>query len=330
MKKRATKLMSGLLAVGLLAGCGAKDAPAPPVEETGKTVEEMLGLDQATVPVYYEGTAYFQNPHVENFLILGIDQLGTAQESGSYNGGGQADVILLAIVDHLQKCYTILQINRDTMVDVDILGVRGDVVGTRHEQIALAHAYGTGMKDSCENAASAVSRFLYDAEIDGYVSLRMEAIPVLNDAVGGVTVTIEDDFSSDDPTLIEGATVTLMGDQALHFIRGRMQVGDGSNESRMRRNRTYMEALKQSMDAKLEEDPQFLIRLYDAVFPYMVTNIGSKTLTHVAEQCRDYENRGIVTLPGAAVDGEEFTEFHVEDRDVKELALQLFYLSENK
>lgn len=50
--------------------------------------------------------------------------------------------------------------------------------------------------------------------IDGYAMVNVGAVSVVNDMVGGVTVTIEDDFSEVDPTLKMGETVTLMGEQA--------------------------------------------------------------------------------------------------------------------
>ena len=58
--------------------------------------------------------------------------------------------------------------------------------------------------------------------IDHYVALSMDAVPVINDAVGGVAVRCMDDLTAYDPSLTEGAEITLMGDQALYYVRARM------------------------------------------------------------------------------------------------------------
>ncbi len=335
MKKKY--IVYGILGLALIGGLLAiphfinQNAGENPQSQTGgKTVEQMLGMDEEVPPVYYEGKNYYLNPDVDSYLLMGVDLMGETQSSGSYNGGGQSDVMLLLVVDHAQKQYTVLQINRDTMTEVDVLGVRGDIVGTRTEQIAVAHAYGSGLKDSCQNAVRAVSNLLYDAEIDGYASFRMEAIPVLNDMVGGVPVHIEDDFSIDDPTLIKGETITLKGDQALHYIRGRVNVGNGTNEERMVRHRAYMDSFRTQLEARLEQDPQFLIKLYDAAAPYVVTNIGSATMEDIAEQCSQYKSNGIVTMDGESRLGEIYMEHYLNENSAKEMALRLFYTEKNE
>lgn len=49
-----------------------------------------------------------------------------------------------------------------------------------------------------ENTVDAVSTLRKGQKIDGYAMINMSAIQVVNDMVGGVTVTIEGDFSERD------------------------------------------------------------------------------------------------------------------------------------
>lgn len=292
----------------------------------GQTVEELLGIgDGDEALVNFEDKWYQYNPDVEAYLFVGVDKEGKAQASSSYNGGGQADVLFLLVLDKAQSFFHVLQINRDTITEVEVLGVRGDVVGTDLQQIALAHYYGDGMKNSCENTVRAVTNFLYGAQIDGYASIQMDAIPVLNDMVGGVTVKVEDDFSQVDPTLVQGETVTLSGDQALHFIRGRSSVGDGSNISRMGRHRTYLHGFDQAMGAAMKDDPELILKLYAEVQNYMVTDMGSGTASRIAQQCQSYENKGIVTIEGEARLGEKYMEFYPDEASLMRTVLELFY-----
>lgn len=52
----------------------------------------------------------------------------------------------------------------------------------------------------------------------------MDGIVEMNDLLGGVTVTVEDDFSQVDSSLVMGKRVTLTGQQALTFVRSRRGV----------------------------------------------------------------------------------------------------------
>lgn len=49
-------------------------------------------------------------------------------------------------------------------------------------------------------------------DIDFYLEMSLDGISVLNDLAGGVTVTLEDDFSAEDPAMTRGTTLSLHGD----------------------------------------------------------------------------------------------------------------------
>lgn len=65
-------------------------------------------------------------------------------------------------------------------------------------QLSLAHSMGPDQNMRAENTVDAVSTLLKGQKIDGYAMINMSAIQVVNDMVGGVTVTIEGDFSERD------------------------------------------------------------------------------------------------------------------------------------
>lgn len=298
--------------------------------DIGKTVEQMMNKTDETAPaISYNGKEYIRKSDVESYLIMGIDREGKAVSTGTYIGGGQADLQLLIVVDNEEKSYSVLHINRDTITKVDVLGVFGDIVGWSNEQIALAHGYGEGMEDSCENAVRAVSNLLHDAEITGYAAVNMDAIAICNDMVGGITVTIEDDFSQMDKTLIKGETITLKGEQSLHYVRGRMTVGDGTNVARMRRQKKYMNGFAEKLRQKTDEDMGFVVEMYDAVQPYTVTDISGKTVSRLAKKCQDYHSNGIITIAGETKIGKNFIkeheEFYPDEDSLMQTALKLFY-----
>ena len=174
-------------------------------------------------PVYQEtfqaeGRTWRRKTNLESYLFLGIDTLGRAEGTQSYVAGGQADAQILLVVDHTARTWQMLQINRDSMVQVPVLSMMGTVPYTIRQQIALAHAYGNGREQSCENNVRAVSMLLGDQPIDGYLSMTMGGVGVLVDLLGGVTLTLGSDLSAVDPALTQGATVTLNGEQALAYV----------------------------------------------------------------------------------------------------------------
>ena len=107
------------------------------------------------------------------------------------------------------------------MTEIQILGVNGEPAGTMTGQLALAHTYGSGEEDSCENTVLAVENLLYGVEVDHYVSMTMDGWPSSTTWWGGVTLEVLDDFSGIDGTLVQGETVTLKGQQALTYVRSR-------------------------------------------------------------------------------------------------------------
>ena len=299
--------------------------------ETGKTVEEMIADKNQVEPEISDGDVWYgKKKDVSAYLIIGVDQTGEAPTASSRSGGGQCDVLDLVVIDESAKSYSILQINRDTITGVDITDWDGDVVANIDQQISFAHAYSNGSASSCENVVRAVSRLLGGIEIDGYCSLRYSAIPSLNDTLGGVTVKIEDNFSKSDPTLVQGETVELHGEHALHCVRGRMNVGDGSNTSRMRRQRTYIAAFEAKLKQEMKGNGAIISNLYNAAQPYMVTNLSSGTITTLANKAATYYNSGTVSPSGRYESvtystGATHTAFYPDADSLKGLILQLFY-----
>ena len=86
-----------------------------------------------------DGVEYYPRQDVTVLLMMGIDQAGPAQSSGSYNNPGAADMLTVAVFDEVEESYTLLSINRDTMTEVPVLGPGGHPAGTAKQQIALAH-----------------------------------------------------------------------------------------------------------------------------------------------------------------------------------------------
>lgn len=278
----------------------------------------------STKTIERDGKQYFPRQDITVFLIMGIDKEGRVESSGSYNNDGAADVVALAVFDEKDETYTLLCLNRDTMLTMPVLGIGGKPAGTTVAQLALSHTYGSGLQDSCLNTKKAVSDFLYGLHIDYYVSVNMDAIAILNDAVGGVTVNVTDDFSDIDPTITKGK-VTLNAEQALNFVRTRQGLGDQMNVSRMERHKEYLNGFFTALGTKIDQSDTFVLSTYRNVSDYMVSDCTPDTLAALTTRYYNYTLKEIVSPEGENRKGEEYMEFYADEKSLDKLILRLFY-----
>ena len=299
--RRKDALKAGVaaaVALALLAGGAAalhfweNDRYATGSDEVGSAV---IAAPEEQKEITYDGSTYRQRSGLETYLIMGIDVKGKAVAVDSYEGGGQADVQMVLVVDDANKTWQVLQINRDTITKVPVLDVLGGVAAYADEQIALAHYYGNGRENSCENTALAVSMLLDDQPIDGYFALNMDAVGIVTDLVGGVTLTVTSDFSEIDPTLVQGEEVTLDGEKALTYVRSRHHIDDQTNIARMARQRQFLAALEEKLR---QQDSQFAAEAYTALEDYMVTDIASGTAAKIGEKLKQYKQLDTLTIDG--------------------------------
>lgn len=289
--------------------------------------EEVSFTEEGERPdIVYNGETYTPKQQVESYLFMGIDVEGpVVSVPGNFNGG-QADAQFLIVIDNENETWQLLRLNRDSIVSVPVLDLKGNVIGYEQQQLALAHAYGDGTYVSCENTVRTVSALLGDQPINGYASLNMDGISVFNDAIGGVTVTITSDFTAVDPTLVEGETITLNGQQAFEFVRTRKDVDDQSNLARMERQRVYLEATKSQLMTLADED---IIRIYDDMSDYVVTDMGSKNFLDLAEKLKSYQEKPELTIDGINQIENEHVAYMLDEDSLQKVVLELFYQKEN-
>ena len=279
-------------------------------------------VDSKTITV--DGVQYFPRQDITVVLLMGIDRYGPVEDSGFYTNTGAADVDMLVILDETQQKIDLLYLNRDTMLTMPVLGIGGRPAGTYYGQLALAHTYGSGLHDSCENTRQAISDLLCGVKIDYYVSLNMDAIAILNDAVGGVTVEVTEDFSAVDSSITMGK-VTLMGQQAINYVRTRKDVGDQLNLTRIERQKDYIRGFTEALKAKQGSNSDFVLSVYEQVAPYMVTDCSATVFHSLVSRYATYEIGRILSPEGENVMGETYFEFYADQDSVLQLTLDLFY-----
>ncbi len=281
--------------------------------------------------VEYEGVKYELKENVETFIVMGLDKTSVDEgESDSYNNDKQADFIMLFVLDNEAKTVTPIHINRDTIAEMNILGLNGNPVGSVTKQIALSYNYGNGKKLSCRNTLNAVSKLLHGMKIDHYASVTMGGVEVYNDLVGGVTLEILDDFTAKDPALIMGETVTLTGKQALTYVRSRDGLEDNSNIARMVRQKQYLTALREKTVEKLEGDAEFAVELTVKMSEYLVSDRSVTQMQELLNKFSAYDFTETLDLEGESKVGEEFMEFYPDEDSITEVVVKAFYRASEK
>ena len=278
--------------------------------------------------VKHNGTIYAYNEEMMTFLFMGIDKDSDAKEVAEGTDGGQADAMFLAAVNPKDRTVKVIGLNRNTMADVDIYNEEGAYVNTVKAQIAVQHGFGNGMEESCDYQCRAVSRLFYGLPIHGYAAINMAAIPALNDAVGGVDVTVQEDLSIKAPLLVEGAQVHLEGKSAFWYVKYRDTNQFGSADGRLERQKQYLAGFMQAAKETVKEDISVVTRIYSALRPMMVTNITSGEAVYLATELLDYDfggKDGLRMMKGETVMGEVFEEFYADEEALYEMILDIFY-----
>lgn len=271
-----------------------------------------------------DGQWYRPKSDLETMLIIGVDKMEPFEDSHSYNNDGQADFLLLSIWDNTKKNTTILHLNRDIMTEIPVLGVTGQQAGTITGQLALAHTYGSGLQDSCENTVKAVSILLNGVEIDHYIGMTMGAVPLINDMVGGVPVTVLDDFTGIDDSLVKGEEIVLHGEQALNYIRIRAGLEDSTNLNRMERQQQYLSSLSNQIQS-LEEGYIPPTEQMEELSYYLLSDCSLSELSSMADKFAEYPLAEMQDIKGEVRQGTEYIEFYPDEAALELQIIDLFY-----
>lgn len=299
------------------------------IEDDPKEYNVYGNLDERFVPdvsleLNGKTYSYFDNQYT-NILVMGIDQPQFSSDT-SHRSGGQADFLLLLSISRHNRTITPIHIDRDTMASVPVYGAFGDRAGSKNMQICLSHSFGADQTQCCLNTLEAVREMFCGIPIDYYLAMDMDGIAQLNDALGGVTVTLEEDFSHLDPEMTAGKTITLQGRQAEYYVRGRYGVGDYTNQMRMTHQQNFINQALPKLYELLEHDPRYVRDLFDELSPHLCTNLQQTWLTNNSYAIENYEVTDIITPEGSHTVGNTgFMEFHLDEEALEKMLIDVFF-----
>lgn len=277
--------------------------------------------------VRYQGAHYRYNEDILTFLFLGIDKMTEVAPVKNGIDGGQSDAIFLLVLNPHNKEINVIGIPRDTMAEIEVYDTDGSYKGMATGQITLQHGYGDGASVSCERSREAVSKLFYNLPIHGYCAVNMGAIPLINDAVGGVDLKVLETMDYKDFHMKEGEEVHLEGMDSYHYLHYRDVTQFASAGRRLERQKQYLTAYASTVMEAMKKDVALPVTLYHTLSRYMVTDISIDEVSYLAVQMLGYHFDGtnIHSLKGETVRGEKFEEFYADETALYELILRIFY-----
>ena len=275
--------------------------------------------------LYYQGEIYEYNENLLTFLILGIDgEVGVEKVPGT---AGQADLIMLVVLDDVAKTIKVINVSRDIMTMVETYDTNGFYIGEEEKQIAIQYAYGDGMEKSARLMEGAVSNLFYGIPIHGYGAVGMHSVATLNDAVGGVEVYVIEDMSFIFPSLAYGNTVTLMGDEAFVYVQYRDTEIAESNALRNARQKQFLLGFFQSVKDRTRANITFPFKLYGIGKEHAVTSITGDQVAYLSTAVLgiNLSSDDVTSVAGHVYLGGELEEFWVIEDELYDLIVNTFY-----
>lgn len=218
-KKKKWLRITGIVLILLLIGIGvyaysvynslqtAVETMHHPIDRTSEKRTEEVSL---------------QNKQPFSVLLLGVDQ--------RKGDRGRSDTMIVLSINPKLNSVKMLSIPRDT---------RTEIVGKGTED-KINHAYAFGGE---EMAMNTVEHFL-DIPIDYFVRVNMEGFKDIVDAVGGITVDNDLDFSYGGYHFPKGE-VTLNGKKALAYTRMRKEDPRGDFGRQIRQRQIIQGVIKE-------------------------------------------------------------------------------------
>ena len=253
-KDKAKIVIIILAVIAVIAAAGAVYAGMQN-KKADKEKEEVSAEPESTDGssyITYNGKKYKYNSDLRTMLFMGVDKNEVVTVKENTGRSGQSDCLVLLVLDTDKKTTTLLEISRDSMA-----------------QIATQYAYGDGEKRSCQLTREAVSNLLYDIPIHDYLSLNMSGIVPIVDQIGGVTMTVPEDYTAIDPAFVQGSTITLNGELTEKYIRSRDTSVLGSNEQRMERQTQFVQALLEKVKSTEDGGNSMLRQFWQVGQPYI-------------------------------------------------------------
>ena len=338
MKKRVLKIIFFIIALislllilfFLIRYKGEKSLQKSLSEEKTEDVKENnVEWEEFQNTLEYNGKTYQYRKNIINILCIGVDKEEVMSERDDDGGSvGQSDAVLLVSLDLDRSDIRIFAIPRDTMVNIVACDENGNEMGAFKGQLALQYAYADGQEKSCKLVAQQVlDIFKNQIQLNGYVAMNLSCISAVNDAVGGVTVWMDDDYTLYNPKFEKGVTVHLQGEEAQEYVQGRDIRVSGSALTRIGRQKQYLTAFIEQMKKALKKNPVLTVTLMKELSDNMITDISADEVVYLTTEVLNcnFDEKNMQNLKGEIQMGNEYEEYYLDETALQQTILDYFY-----
>lgn len=219
-----------------------------------------------------------------NILVLGSDSRSGAENQrlgGGDSTGARSDTAMVVHVEAGRKTATVVSIPRDTLVTRPACPLPGGGSTAVAYGAMFNTAYSVGGPVCAVKTVESVT----GVRMDHYVEVDFSGFARLVDALGGVTVTTDEDIDDDDSHLhLRAGVHHLNGTRALALARTRHGIGDGSDLGRIGLQHRLVKALLERIAATdLLTHPVRLYAVADAITGSLTTDTGLDSLGELTE-----------------------------------------------
>lgn len=329
-RKKQKMLILGLAAAVVFVGLAAAVVVNKLNEQKNYHVTGANSVDVGAGYRYteYNGKKYQYNNRVTTLLYAGLDSFDELKQTATYGDKARADSIMLIVLDEASKKMSVVAINRDTMTEVHRFSRNGGDLGTYVTHLGYAYANGDGGTASCENLKTAVSTLFNDLPIDGYMVSNQTSIVMINDLVGGVTVTVpNNDLATQYPELTEGNIVTLDESNVRAYVQQRDTAVDFSNEGRIERQKSFVLSFMDEFGTLVKDNSMQVWDELEECSDWMQTDITKNRYLSLADAFSqtNLAPDSYYILEGEDQLGELHDEFYYDEDALQELIIKLFY-----
>jgi polyisoprenyl-teichoic acid--peptidoglycan teichoic acid transferase len=278
-KKRTWFKVLGILVFLIFLGGGAYAYSV--YHSLNKAVDTMHSPIERDVSNKRTKEVEFNDKEPFSVLLLGVDE--------RENDKGRSDSMIVLTVNPEVNSVKMLSIPRDTLTDIIGHGTR--------DKINHAYAFG-GVEMSMDTVEN-----LLDIPIDYYVQINMEGFADIVNAVGGVTVQNDINFSYDGYDFNKGV-LKLNGKEALAFTRMRYEDPRGDFGRQLRQREIIQGVINEgaSVTSLWKFDD-----IFDALGNNVKTNMKFEEMVdiqkHYKTAARDIEQIRIKDGYGTKIDG---------------------------
>lgn len=271
--------------------------------------------------IIYKGQRYKKNKDISPILFLGVDHADGLDDAVYLGRGGRSDTIYVFLLNKKEKTNTLLSISRDAMTEVDVYNPEGRYYYSGIMQVTMQYAYGNSDKNSSQLAEKTISELLYDLDFDAYLSVNLDAVSDVVDMLGGMTITMPEDYSYIDPRYKKDEELTLDSWEVEWLLRYRDKSQLESNDDRMKRQTVLLETAVEELKAR--GILSMVSEILDLTKNNITTNAGVETIKKIASFPISKDS---YSVPGDNRAGEIHAEFYVDGKALMDLLVKLFYI----